>query len=786
MSVPTPPELDATVADRSGAATLGDTSVAGDALLAGRYRLLGLLGVGGMGAVYRARDTQLDEAVALKMLRGEAGAPPAALRRFRDEVKLARKVTHRNVARTFDIGAHEGALFLTMELLEGESLAARIEREGPLPLAATIDVAIDIARGLEAAHAAGVVHRDLKPANVFLSADGRAVVTDFGIALAPAVENDERRDELVGTPAYAAPEQVDGSGDVDARADLYALGEVIYEMLTGEQPWPASTPARTMMMRLVAPPPDASKLRSDVPPALVALLPRLLARQREQRCSTAQEVRAVLESARGDAAAAPAAAPRAVVLPPAILRADRSVAVLPLRSDGVPDYVAAGLLEDLVDTVAMTRGLQVRPIGMVAPYAATRGPSLEIGRALGVQVVVEGSLRAVAGGLRLSLRAVSVDNGFQFWAERWERPADQSLLLADTAATAIAHALTSELAPPARGAHVPGGAEAYLRARAAFRSSYFSQTELPAVVELFETAVALTPDDPRVLAGAALAHARTASWGLESGRSAPGRARAQLLADRAIALAPQLGEPWLAVATLRRDALELVPAVGALRAALQAEPRHARAREMLGAIALEAGQIDAAIVLLRSAIALDASSVAPRFDLARAHVLRGEPRLAAEVLEAGLRDDEPRFARDWVRARLAGWTQDDALRRAVARDAASADPARPRIVAVLQRFALSTDLPAEDREFLEERSRTSTRRLRLINAQVIAELDAALGVANPLVMARVQAVVDAGLRDLAWLDHCPLLAPLRSMPGWSALRAPIAAEAAEIAAALRA
>jgi serine/threonine-protein kinase len=206
-------------------------------VLAGRYELLGLVGTGGMGSVYRARDRELDEIVALKMLRRELVDAPGMLARFRQEVKLARKVTHRNVARTFDIGEHAGDKFLTMELVEGESLANLLHREKKLELARVIELVEAICSALSAAHAAEVVHRDLKPDNVLLAKDGRVVVTDFGIARAVTSDAQPTIGAPIGTPAYMAPEQLEGSHPIDARADLYALGAMTYELLTGQQPW---------------------------------------------------------------------------------------------------------------------------------------------------------------------------------------------------------------------------------------------------------------------------------------------------------------------------------------------------------------------------------------------------------------------------------------------------------------------------------------------------------------------------------------------------------------------
>jgi serine/threonine-protein kinase len=207
--VPTDPAAETEVAPLAPSMTPPDH---GPALVAGRYEIQGLLGSGAMGTVYRARDRELDETVALKVLRKDLAAAQGMLERFRREVKLARRVTHRNVARTFDIGEHAGERFLTMEFIEGEMLGARVARLGRLDVGAACAIAADVCAGLSAAHAAGVLHRDLKPENVIVAKDGRSVITDFGIARALAeVEAARTGGGLVGTPAYMSPSKTDSS-----------------------------------------------------------------------------------------------------------------------------------------------------------------------------------------------------------------------------------------------------------------------------------------------------------------------------------------------------------------------------------------------------------------------------------------------------------------------------------------------------------------------------------------------------------------------------------------------
>src|SRR4029077_7971897 len=214
-------------------------------LLADRYEILELLGQGGMGAVYKARDTELDRVVALKLIRPELASNPEILRRFKQELILARDVTHRNVIRIFDLGQAKGFKFITMEFVEGRDLRTVLRERGKLPPEETVQIIAQVCRALEAAHAAGVVHRDLKPQNIMLDTKERVYVMDFGIAHSLETPGMTQTGVLMGTPEYMSPEQAKGI-KVDARSDLFALGVIFYEMLTGISPYKADTAIATL------------------------------------------------------------------------------------------------------------------------------------------------------------------------------------------------------------------------------------------------------------------------------------------------------------------------------------------------------------------------------------------------------------------------------------------------------------------------------------------------------------------------------------------------------------
>jgi len=257
--------------------------------LAERYEILELLGQGGMGAVYKARDTELGRLVALKLIRPDLASNPEILRRFKQELILAREVTHRNVIRIFDLGQAKGFKFITMEFVEGRDLRAVLRERGKLPPDETVRVIAQICRALESAHAAGVVHRDLKPQNIMLDGKDRVYVMDFGIAHSLETPGMTQTGVLMGTPEYMSPEQAKGI-KVDARSDLFALGIIFYEMLTGISPYKADTSLATLLKRTQERPPPPAEVDATIPKAISDVVMKCLEIDRDQRYSTAREI----------------------------------------------------------------------------------------------------------------------------------------------------------------------------------------------------------------------------------------------------------------------------------------------------------------------------------------------------------------------------------------------------------------------------------------------------------------------------------------------------------------
>lgn len=264
-------------------------------LLASRYEILERLGVGGMGAVYKAKDREVDRLVALKVIRAELAGDSAILSRFKQELILARKVTHKNVIRIFDLGRDGGLRFITMEYIEGQDLRSLVKSQGKPTPEASVEIIQQVGLALEAAHAEGVVHRDLKPQNIMIDKQGRVYVMDFGIARSVGSEGLTMTGALIGTPEYMSPEQVKGE-DVDGRSDLFSLGIIFYELLTGKMPYREETVQRAMYKRTVERPIPASTEESTVPPFLSEIVSKCLEIAPEKRYQSAHELSADLDS----------------------------------------------------------------------------------------------------------------------------------------------------------------------------------------------------------------------------------------------------------------------------------------------------------------------------------------------------------------------------------------------------------------------------------------------------------------------------------------------------------
>jgi serine/threonine protein kinase len=254
-----------------------------------RYRIIEELERGGMGRIYKVLDTEVDERVVLKLIKPEIAADAKTIERFRRELKYARKIGHRNVCRMYDLGREGQNFFITMEYIAGEDLKSFIKRSGRLTVAKAVSLAKQVCGGLSEAHRLGVIHRDLKPKNIMIDTDGNARILDFGIARSLQAEDITRDGAIVGTPEYMSPEQVE-TKDIDKRSDIYSLGIILFEMLTGRTPFEGETPLSVAMKHKTEKPPDPQKINPQIPAPLNRVILKCLEKKREQRYQTIEEV----------------------------------------------------------------------------------------------------------------------------------------------------------------------------------------------------------------------------------------------------------------------------------------------------------------------------------------------------------------------------------------------------------------------------------------------------------------------------------------------------------------
>lgn len=518
----------------------------------GAYEITAQIGAGGMGEVYRARDTRLERDVAIKVLPASLADDAAALERFQREARVVASLNHPHICTLYDVGDHEGRPFLLMELLEGGALDARLS-QGALSMEQAIEWGYQVADALDAAHARGIVHRDLKPGNVILTARGDVKVLDFGVAklvdegslvTMAALTN---TGFALGTAAYMAPEQVRGE-PLDPRADLFALGVVLYEMTTGRRPFVGATTAVVTDGILNRRPVPPETLNPSIPPHLLAIIDKLLEKDRELRYQRASDVRADLKRAQRDPAAGTAAQP--VRNPGA--EAQKSVAVLPFRNmsrDSDSAFFSDGITEDLIDALARIDGLRVASRASAFRFRDSGHAPQEVGAALGVGALVEGSVRRAGSRLRVSAGLVDAATGFQAWSEKYDREMADVFDIQDEIVSSLVTAVAPALLGAAKDAvrRPTGNLEAYehyLKGRHYWHQR--SPSTLKLAIQSFEQAIALDSNYALAYAGLADSWALYRPYGWLPIEAC--RPQAQAAIERAMALNPGLAEVQFAQA----------------------------------------------------------------------------------------------------------------------------------------------------------------------------------------------------------------------------------------------
>jgi serine/threonine-protein kinase len=650
--------------------------------LAGRYAVERELGRGGMAVVYLARDLRHERRVALKVLRPEL-LPSLGAERFLREIRLAAALQHPHILPLFDSGEAAGLLYYVMPYVEGESLRGRLAREVQLPLDQALRIAREVADALQYAHDCDVVHRDVKPENILLSG-GHALVADFGIARAIRAAGGLKLTDAglaLGTPAYMSPEQATGQDAVDERADIYALGCVVYEMLAGAPPFVGRSAQAVMARHSVDPVPQLTALRK-VPAALEQVVLKALAKSPDDRWPTAAAFGEALTTpdlagpgfgarrARYRAAALALAAGVAIILAgvagwatwprqraPDLAVADSlgSVAVLPfeLLGDTTQAHIASGLTEAVITGLVKLEGVRV-PASSNLPATRRGQDPLEIGRALQVDMVLSSTLQMARGRLRLTSRLIDVEDRMTVWSEHFDGEMVDVFAMQDSITAKVVLALKPRLAPSTRAALVgrsgtrdPEVYNLYLLGRHFF--SQATPAALRQAMHYYRQAIARDSAYVDPLVG--LVEAHLLLHNVEPGSDVALEPAPERILARALAADSTHGGAHNLLARYRRLACDFPSAEREFRTSIRFAPGSAENRRNFALFLLDRGRAPEAVTTMREAAALEPTSPWTLAVLAMAYLAMDRLDSAYAVAARGFALDTT----NWVANAVHGW-----------------------------------------------------------------------------------------------------------------------------------
>jgi serine/threonine protein kinase len=661
----------------------------------GPYEVLSLIGVGGMGEVYKARDTRLNRDVAVKVLPSELSANSDRLARFQYEARAASALNHPNILTIHDVGTHDGAPYLVSELLEGETLRRRLATAPP-SVRKVIDWALQLAQALAVAHEKGIVHRDLKPENLFVTRDERLKILDFGLAkLVPRQETapagpDEPTTPVVselglafGTPGYMSPEQVRAQ-PADHRSDIFSFGSILYEMLSGRRAFSGDSGIETMSAILTQEPRELSESGRAIPLPLDRIVRRCLEKNPANRFQSARDLAFALEETLSGSAVSLAPAPPPRVSPrsrgsrlalaglAAALAAGaliflldvgglrrrlrgpprapeiHSLAVLPLSNlsgDAQQEYFADGMTEALIADLAKIRALSVISRTSVMRYKGARRPLPEIAKELGVDAVLEGSVLRSGNRIRITAQLIHAATDRHLWAETYEREISDVLNLQREVARTVAEQIQIQVTPSERATLAsprrvdPAAYEAYLRGLYAWNRR--SSGPVAQSIEYFREAIAKDPAYAPAYAGLADSYIIQASYGWVSPAEAAPLAKAA--ARKALELDPELAQAHASLGALAHLFDRDFPAAERLfRRAIEANPGYATAHHWYANLLASLARFDEATAEMKRARELDPLSLIINTNLGRIFYFERRYDLAIDQYEKTLKM-EPGF-----------------------------------------------------------------------------------------------------------------------------------------------
>jgi serine/threonine-protein kinase len=447
---------------------------------AGRYQIIEELGKGGMGKVYRVLDKELKEEVALKLIKPEIASDKKTLQRFSNELKLARKISHKNVGRMYELMEEKGTRYITMEYVPGEDLKRLIRKVGQFGAGKTVSIAKQVCKGLAEAHRLGVVHRDLKPQNIMVDEEGNARILDFGIARSLKAKGITGAGVIVGTPEYMSPEQAEVK-EVDQRSDIYSLGVILYEMVTGRVPFEGETPLGIVIKHKSEMPKDPREINTQIPDDLSKVILRCMEKDKKNRYQSAGEVRSEMENIEKGIPTTERIVPKRkpitsreitvkfslkkIYIPALVFiiliiagvigiqmlpQKQASIAVLPfadLSQQKDQEYLCDGIVDEIIAKLSKLKDWKVMNRTSVMRYKSSEKDPRVIGRELEVSTILQGSVRIEKDVVRVTAELLNVKDGFQMWSDIYEQKLEGVFMIQSDIAENIVRTLKMELSP---------------------------------------------------------------------------------------------------------------------------------------------------------------------------------------------------------------------------------------------------------------------------------------------------------------------------------------------------
>ncbi|NIM58800.1 MAG: protein kinase [Candidatus Aminicenantes bacterium] len=590
---------------------------------AGRYMIIEELGKGGMGTVYKVLDKEVDEKIALKLLNPDVAANERTITRFRNELKTARKISHKNVCRIYDLSKGKGIYYITMEYVPGDDLKHVVRMMGQLGIGKALFIAKQVCEGLAQAHKKGIVHRDLKPQNIMLDRDGNARIMDFGIARSLETKGVTDTGMMIGTPEYMSPEQVEGK-EADFRSDIYSLGVIVYEMVTGRIPFDGETALSIALKHKNEVPRDPRELNDKIPEALSLVILRCMEKASESRYQKAEELLSELDQVEKNLPASerfvPVEEPEAEEFEELEetreeesedIEVKKSIAVLPFADLSLQkdqEYYCDGMAEEIINALTGIEKLRVVARNSSFSFKESDLKKRKIGRTLYVETLLDGRVRRVDRQLNVIAQLIKVSDGSKLWSKEYERKLSDVFAIQDEILLEIMKNLDIKLHEKEKKLllkHHPDDLEAYdlyLRGRS------FLNKEIGKIMEkallYFKGAIKIAPDYAQAYAGLALSYIPLGLWDYMPPKDV--YPEAKKAAEKAIQIDGTLTEAHysLGVVKMLYD-WDWKGAERELKEAIKLSPNYAEAHDGYAAFLSAIGKKNEAIVEAEIAVDLD-------------------------------------------------------------------------------------------------------------------------------------------------------------------------------------